>query len=141
MIPSGYKYKQRDFEHPSLLFVLEDRLKSLIGCSLYNSYFKTFGLEGNENVLDFGCGGGNGSKCLVKLLNTGGKLTCLDTSEYWIRKATSRLKKYSNAKCYQGDIRNSDIPDLSFDVVSVIHVIHDIAPSDRKEIVATLSRN
>jgi ubiquinone/menaquinone biosynthesis C-methylase UbiE len=136
-----YEFKEQDFEHPSVLFVLEDMLKCLIGgFLLYNPHFRTFGLKGDETVLDFGCGGGAGSKCLAKLLNNGGNLTCTDTSKLWIAKATKRLKKYPNVRYHAGDIRESDIPDSSFDVISVINVIHDIAPADRRETIWVLSR-
>lgn len=138
---NNHNLKQYDFEHPSRLFILEDRLKGLLGGPLlYRPYFKTLGLKGNENVLDFGCGGGAGSRHLVNLLTTGGHLVCLDASSYWIARARSRLKKYSNAECQSGDIRVMDIPDSSFDVISTIHVIHDIAPAERQGIIQALSR-
>lgn len=132
---SNYEYKQIDFEHPSLLFVLEDKLKGLLGCPLlYNPYFKTFELSGNEKILDFGCGGGTGACCLAKLLNDGGHLTCVDVSNYWIDKAKYRLKRYTNVECLEGDIRELDIPEHSFDIISIFHVIHDIAPEERQGI-------
>jgi len=138
---NDYNFKEYDFEHPSTLFILEDKLKGLLGRPLlYNPYFKTFGLRGNENVLDFGCGGGAGSQCLANLLSKDGHLTCVDVSSYWIAKAISRLDKYSNVECKSGDIRELDIPDSSFDVISAIHVVHDIAPAERQDIVKTLSR-
>ena len=138
---NDYTFKQVDFEKPSALFALEDLLKSLIGCPLlYNSYFKTFGLSGNEKVLDFGCGGGAGSKCLIKLLDADGQLTCVDMSDYWIKKASRRLKKYANVECKAGDIRGLEIPDHSFDVVTIFHVIHDIAPEERQETINALCR-
>ena len=137
---SDNRFKQYDFEHSDILFILEDKLKSLLGGPLlYNRYFKTFELEGNESVLDFGCGGGTGSKCLANLLDRRGHLTCIDTSRYWIAKARKRLDKYSNVECKLGDIRDLDIPDSSFDVISTIHVVHDIAPAERSDIVKTLS--
>ena len=43
-------------------------------------------------------------------------------------------------ECKSGDIRELDIPDSSFDVISAIHVVHDIAPAERQDIVKTLSR-
>jgi ubiquinone/menaquinone biosynthesis C-methylase UbiE len=132
---SNYEYKQIDFEHPSLLFVLEDKLKGLLGGPLlYNPYFKTFELSGNEKILDFGCGGGTGSCCLAKLLNDGGHLTCVDVSNYWIDKAKCRLERYTNVECLAGDIRELDIPERSFDIISIFHVIHDIAPEERQGI-------
>ena len=136
---SEYGFKQVDFENPSALFVLEDILKGLIGGPLlYNPYFRTFGLKGNESILDFGCGGGAGSRCLAKLLNEDGHLTCVDISSYWIERATRRLKKYPNVECRAGDIRKLEIPDRSFDVISIFHVIHDIGPEERQDIVTIL---
>jgi len=138
---SDDNFKQYNFEHPSALFVLEDKLKGLLGGSLlYNPYFKTFGLKGNENVLDFGCGGGAGSRCLANLLSKGGHLTCVDVSSYWIAKARKRLEKYSNVECKSGDIRELDMPDSSFDIISTIHVVHDISPTERQDILKTLSQ-
>jgi len=138
---SDYDFKEYDFEHPSILFVLEDILKGLIGGPLlYNPYFKTFGLKGNERVLDFGCGGGAGSRRLANLLSEDGHLTCVDVSSHWIAKARKRLDKYSNVECKSGDIRELDISDSSFDVISAIHVIHDVAPQERQDIVNALSR-
>jgi len=87
---SDHDFKQYDFEHPSILFILEDKLRTLFGGPvLYNAYFNTFGLKGNE--------------------------------------------------CKSGHIRELQIPDSSFDVISVIHAIHDIAPEDGQDIVKTLS--
>ncbi len=138
---SDNNFKQCDFEHPSILFILEDKLKGLLGGPLlYNPYFKTFELKGDESVLDFGCGGGAGSKCLANLLSKDGHLTCVDVSSYWIAKARKRLEKYANVECRAGDIRELDIPDSSVDVISAIHVIHDIAPAGRQDIVKTLSQ-
>lgn len=136
---SAYEFEERDFEHPSVLFVLEDALKGLIGGPLlYYPYFKAFGLKGDEKVLDFGCGGGAGSRCLLKFLNQHGHLTCVDTSNFWVDKAKKRLDKYSNVECRAGDIRELDIPDSVFDIVSVIHVIHDIPPAERRDTVKAL---
>ena len=136
-----YEFKQVDFENPSPLFILEDILKGLIGGPLlYGPYYTTFELRGDEKVLDFGCGGGAGSRCLAELLNEKGHLTCIDISNYWISKAKKKLRTYVNVKCIAGDIRALDIPADSFDVISIFHVIHDIAPVDRQDTVATLSR-
>ena len=138
---SDYEFKQVDFEHPPSLFVLEDVLKGLLGGPLlYGPYIKTFGLRGDERVLDFGCGGGAGSRCLASLLNKDGHLTCVDMSAFWIEKARKRLRKYPNVECRAGDIRELDIADSSFDIVSVFHVIHDIAPPERQGTVDVLSR-
>jgi ubiquinone/menaquinone biosynthesis C-methylase UbiE len=138
---SGHEFKERDFEHPSFLFAFEDVLKGLIGGPLlYDPYFKSFGLKGDERVLDFGCGGGAGSRSLLKFLDERGHLTCIDTSSYWINKAKKRLKRYSNTECRTGDIRRMKIPDSTFDIISVFHVIHDIPPAERQGTVKALSQ-
>ena len=129
------------YDHPSTLFVLGEMLKGLIrGPLLYHPYFKTLGLKGNEKVLDFGCGGGVGSRSLLKFLNQQGHLTCVDTSNFWIDKARKRLKKYDSVEYRVGDIRELDIPDSTFDVILVIHVIHHIPPAERQGTVKALSR-
>ena len=76
----------------------------------------------------------------MKFLGENGHLTCVDVSGFWIKKANRRLRKYPNVECKQGDIRKLDIPDSSFDVISIIHVIHDIEPADRQDTVKALSR-
>lgn len=136
-----YEYKEQDFENPSALWVLEDTLKGLIGGPLLcNRYFKTFGLKGNEKVLDFGCGGGADSRSLAKFLNAGGHLTCVDISNYWIEKARRRLAKYPHVECRVGDIRKLKIPDQSFDVIFISYVIHDIPPEERQDTIILLCR-
>ena len=138
---SDYEFKQPDFDHPSIFFRLEDRLKSVLGGSLlYNPYFRTFQLKGDEKVLDFGCGGGVGSRCMLKFLNKNGHITCVDTSSNRIIRAKKRLAKFSNVDCMVGDIRSLNIPDSSFDIIFIIHVIHDIPPTERQAIVKSLSR-
>lgn len=136
-----YEFREYDFENPSILFLLEDKLKNLVGGPLlYNAYVRTFGLKGDEKILDFGCGGGAGSKCLLRHLNENGYLTCVDISSFWIEQAKKRLKKYPNVACQAGDIRELDIPDSSFDVISIFHVIHDISPAERQGTINVLSR-
>lgn len=136
-----YKYSKYDFENPSLLFRLDDFLKDKIGGPFYYMpYYKTFKLGGDEAVLDFGCGGGGSSKCLISLLDESGRLTCIDASNYWIGKAKKRLRKHRNVECFAGDIRELSIPENAYDVISIIHVIHDIEPLERKGIVNSLCR-
>jgi ubiquinone/menaquinone biosynthesis C-methylase UbiE len=140
MVMEDYEFKRVDFDNPSFLFILEDRLKGLLGCPFYyDSYFRSFGLKGDERVLDFGCGGGAGSRCLLKLLSKRGHLTCVDVSNFWIERARKRLGKRPNLEFRAGDIRNLKIPDSSFDVVYTIHTLHDIEPAERQGIVNAIS--
>ena len=137
---SEYKYTQVDFDHPSFFFVLEDRLKELLGCPLfYNPYIKTFGLKGGEKVLDFGCGGGTGSRCLLKFILSRGHLTCIEISEFWMNKAKKRLEKFPNVTFHLRDIRELAISDESYDMITIMHVIHDIDPAERQSIINELA--
>jgi ubiquinone/menaquinone biosynthesis C-methylase UbiE len=135
-----YEFRQVDFDNPSFPFKLEDRLKALIGRFIYKSFIESFKLKGSEHVLDFGCGGGVESRYIMKQLQENGQLTCIDISKYFIERARKRLNKNPSVTLIRGDIRKLDIPDHSFDVICTIHVIHDIAPEERQDIVNALSR-
>jgi ubiquinone/menaquinone biosynthesis C-methylase UbiE len=138
---SEYQFKQVDFDHPSFLFVLEDILKGFLGCRfIYDPYIQSFGLRGDEKILDFGCGGGTGSKCLLQFLNQKGHLTCVDTSDYWINRAKKRLSKFRNVQLIIGDIRELPISDHSFDIITMMHVLHDIEPASRQSVVNALAQ-
>jgi ubiquinone/menaquinone biosynthesis C-methylase UbiE len=135
----NYTFTEVDFEHPSFLFRLEDRLKGFLGFPLYNPFISLFDLRGNERILDFGCGSGAGSLYLLRKLKDNGSITCLDISEFWINRAKKRLSGFSNVTFMRGDIRRIGIPDGSFDIISIVHVIHDIHPRERESTVRSLA--
>ena len=128
-----YNFSPRDFDNPSFPFLVEDFFNNIFGGRfIYSPYYKSFELGGSENILDFGCGGGVGSKALTKLLGETGSLTCVDLSGYWVKKAEKRLLNCPEVKVRQGDIREMDIPDSSFDIITIYHVMHDIVPEIRQ---------
>ena len=134
-------YHAPDFEKPSVLYKLEDFLKGIVGEKiLYHDYILSFDLRGDEHVLDFGCGGGVGTRCVAKFLSADGKVTGVDTSASLLRRAERRLKSYPQACCLHGDIRMKLFSPGSFDVIMIIHVIHDIHPNDRQETISALTR-
>ncbi len=130
-----------DFDNPSALFRFEDWLKGLIGGRLfYHPYFETRGgFRGDEEVLDFGCGGGVGTRCIAAKLTQGGRVTGVDISAYFTAKAQKRLSGYANARVMRGAITDLALPQQSFDLISIIHVIHDIMKEKRAETVLTLA--
>jgi len=83
--------------------------------------------------------GGVGSRAIRKKLTAGGRLTAVDASAYWTSRAERRLAAFDRVTVLQGDIRELGIPDAAFDVISVIHVIHDIPPEDREAVVRALA--
>jgi len=128
------------FENPTLVHLfVEEFLNYRLRKPLYEAHVKHMKLKGNEKVLDFGCGGGASSQPFLKELTKGGHLTCLDLSKFWLSKAKKRFKDYSNVEFKLGDIFKIDIPDSSFDVISIFDVLHDIVQDRRQDTVDTLS--
>ncbi|MBN1189942.1 MAG: class I SAM-dependent methyltransferase [Dehalococcoidales bacterium] len=129
-----------DFDHPSFLFRFEDKIKYLVGSRFYyEGEFRRLGIKGGENVLDFGCGGGVASLCLLKHLNKNGRVLGIDTSGYWVNIARKRLEKYPNAECRTGDVRKLHLPQESFDLIIIFQVLHEIDPGERADTLTTLS--
>ena len=135
--PTGY-----DFDNPSWHFRLEDRLKALLGEPLFYGplFERQGGFRGQERVLDFGCGGGVSTRCIARRLASGGSVTGVDVSSHFIRMAERRLRGFPNASVLRGDIRELGMEPGAFDIVSVIHVLHDIAPADRLSTFQALVR-
>jgi ubiquinone/menaquinone biosynthesis C-methylase UbiE len=134
-----HKFKQVDFDNPSFLFRLDDKLKCFFGGWYFKSFVNSFALKGNEHVLDFGCGSGIEARFVLEHLGENGYITCVDRSSYWIKKARKRLKKFPNVAFVTGDINKLDILDNAFDVVLARYVIHDIASDKRQNIMNELA--
>lgn len=133
--PSGF-----DFDNPSALFRFEDRLKALIGGRLYyGPFFRSMGgFRGDEEVLDFGCGGGVSTRSIAAGLDRGGHVTGVDVSSYFTGRAKQRLRGCPNARVLRGEITELALPAETFDLVSIIHVIHDIPRARRCATVQAL---
>lgn len=130
---SEYRFIQYNWQHAEPLEVAIDRwLKGTLGIPLlYAPFVRRMHLRGDESVLDFGCGSGIGAQCIARRLNRGGQLTCVDISYFWMEKARQRLAHFPNVNFHVGDIREVAVPACAFDIVSFVHVLHDIAPSQR----------
>jgi ubiquinone/menaquinone biosynthesis C-methylase UbiE len=134
--PSGF-----DFDNPSALFRFEDSLKGWIGGPLYYApYFKSRGgFRGDEQVLDFGCGGGVSTRSIAAELIRGGSVTGVEISSFFSERARKRVARYSSARILHGQITELDLKPQSFDVISIIHVIHDIPRAGRSDTVQALA--
>jgi ubiquinone/menaquinone biosynthesis C-methylase UbiE len=106
----------------------------------YKRYVDSFGLVGNEMVLDYGSGWGRISQHIVERLSQGGHLTCVDVSKVWIEALQKRLEEYSNVDYKLGDIVALDIADSAYDIVVVHNVLHHVAKDEQQEKVAILAR-
>jgi ubiquinone/menaquinone biosynthesis C-methylase UbiE len=106
----------------------------------YRRFVDSFGLKGDEMVLDFGCGPGSTSKFIAQILERGGgELTCFDLSKTWIERAKKHLSRFSNVEYYVEDIRTWDEKDNYFDAVAIHFMLHDIDKSERDEVVRALA--
>ncbi len=130
------------FENPTRIELISDAvLNHGLARFFYRRSAEEIGLEGSERVLDFGAGSGALSRHIAQiLLRGGGRVTCLDTSEAWMRVARKRLRRYGNVEFVAGDITSVGLEERSFDVVVVHFVLHEIEREKREKRVEALSR-
>lgn len=135
-------FEQRDFEKPHWLFrfALATVRPLITGPRLFSPFVDSLDLQGNERALELGCGNGVFMTYLARALGRGGTAVGVDTSSYMTERAAERLKPFSNVEIIRGDIRSLDLEPESFDLVTFIHVLHDIDPKLRQETVSTLVR-
>jgi ubiquinone/menaquinone biosynthesis C-methylase UbiE len=133
--------KMENFNNPSAMFRLEDRLKGLIGGPLYYApYLRgNGGLRGDEDVLDFGCGGGVGTRTIASMLTRGGSVTGVDISSYFSEMARKRTARYPVVRILRGEITGLNLSRQGFDLIVIIHVLHDIPKDKRSATVRELS--
>src|SRR6516225_6446802 len=80
-----------------------------------------------RHVLDVGCGAGNYSlKLLEQLPNL--DVTLIDLSQPMLERAKERVKRATSGRIQtiQGDIREIELPDLGFDIVLAVAVLHHL---------------
>ncbi len=122
-------------------FLLDPLLERTLGRGRIARFIEYTRLKGDERIMDFGSGPGVMSMAIAtRLEKGGGRLTCLDVTEGWMRIAKKRLGKMPNVDFIFGDIRGKSIPEGSYDGIVINYVIHDIDKPDRKPIVEALAR-
>jgi ubiquinone/menaquinone biosynthesis C-methylase UbiE len=131
-----------DDEHPPLARIIEEELIDYrIRSRFYHpKYVRSLNLNGDERVLEFGCGGGCLSRVLAQALRNDGSLLCVDTSRYWITKAQSRLKQFTNIEFLTGDVTHMQLPEAKFDTVVIHFVLHDVPPDARPDVIDALAK-
>lgn len=127
-----------DFVNPPFAFVLVDGvIAPRIFASFYRRYAATIELDGNEVVLEFGCGSGGISERLASRLGEG-SLKCVDISPPMLRIAQRRLKKHNNVQCFVGRIEDLAVDRNSVDVVIIHNALHDVEGEERQATVDAL---
>jgi ubiquinone/menaquinone biosynthesis C-methylase UbiE len=127
---------------PSFLRIIgEEIIDYRIRSRYYHpKYVRTLDLVGSERVLEFGCGGGCMSRALSRVLQPDGRLTCVDISEYWIKKSQRRLHSFKNIEFLVGDITRLEMPDNSYDAVVIHFALHEVDPTVRIDVVNALAK-
>ncbi len=113
----------------------------ILGDTVFRNYYRecvsSLNLNGNETVMDFGCGPGLVSRYFAEKL-VQGHLTCVDVSEPAIRLAGNRLKACGNVDFVLGDIRGAGLAAGSFDLIFLNFVYCHIDASQRSGIIGKL---
>ena len=127
--------RERPTWHEKIEFWLEIALSG----ALFGRYLRGLRLNGDERLLELGCGAGALTKQLARLL-PGGRITAVDISEYWTGVARWRLRRRRQVIVLTGDVRTLDLAPETFDAVLIHFVLHDIPASERSDVLATLAR-
>jgi ubiquinone/menaquinone biosynthesis C-methylase UbiE len=129
-------------ERPPLARIIEEELIDYRIRSHFShpKYVRSLTFNGDERVLEFGSGGGCLSRALAQVLQNGGSLTCVDTLRYWITKAQSRLKPWTNIEFLTGDVTRMQLPEAKFDAVVIHFVLHDVLPDARSDVMDALAK-
>lgn len=107
----------------------------------YREWVKELKLEGNEKVMDFGCGVGGASFHIADRLSRGnGQLVCIDISETAINIAKKKLKEYSNVSFYRGNISDFSLDYKMFDMIYISYVLYHIDKKNREEKILELRK-
>lgn len=124
---------------------LEVWLTVALGATLvtpyYRSYVQSLPLAGGEHILDYGSGSGVCSRLLAeRLQERGGRLTCLDVAERWLRAAQWTMRGHANVDYRLGAIQDAGLADATFDAVFIHFVLHDVPAAERAGVCWHLAR-
>ncbi len=135
----------RDNLNRMVMRIIWKYIVSLFSYSVLRPYYKNsvgfIGLQGHENVLDFGCGVGASSLFILKRLHKpGARVTCVDVSKAAVGVAKHKLRKYKNVTFLHGDIREMGLESNTFDVIYMSFVLYHIKPNEREKVLKELKR-
>jgi 2-polyprenyl-3-methyl-5-hydroxy-6-metoxy-1,4-benzoquinol methylase len=122
---------------------LEIKLTLALGLTVLSPYYRSFAsslnLRGNERVLDFGSGSGVCSRHIAARLRKGGHLVCVDISRGWMEVIQKTLRRYDNVSYHLGHISEVNLLDVSFDMIVIHFVLHDIPETERLQVMQILA--
>jgi len=124
------------FENPTALEKIAFRIEWSFSGPLIATYLRRLGIEGDETLLEIGCGGGAVTRKLSHLLPNG-HVVGIDPSAYWVGYARRQLQDLRNVTLHVGDVLTVNLASEAFDAALFHFVLHEIDSGDRP---STLSR-
>lgn len=128
------------YENPNILDVASEYVFGVLARPHYHAAIERALLAPDDDVLEFGSGGGACSRLIADALGDGGSLTCLDINDYWLGKVEKRIGGRGNVHFLHQDVTKEPLSAGSFDLVFIHFVLHDIERSLRKPVVDALVR-
>jgi tRNA A58 N-methylase Trm61 len=131
-----------DCRKPPLVQIIKEELIGNIVRSrtYYPSYARSLGFSGFERVIEFGSGGGLLSRPLARILQPDGSLTCIESSQYWMTKAQSRLHAFPNIAFLCGDVTRQNLPQDHFDAVVIHFALGRVEVPEQIDVISALAR-
>jgi trans-aconitate methyltransferase len=127
--------KKENFQKPSLQYKIEEALMYRFGGKTYKKFLEKIDLKGEEKVIEFGSGGGALTKHLIEKIPKG-KVICIENSDYFLKKAKKRLKKYKNIE-FKKTI--SSLKKNYYEVIILHFALHDVEEKQREKIIKELA--
>ena len=118
------------FENPTALEKVAFRIEWSLSGPLIATYLRGLGIEGDETLLEVGCGGGAVTRRLSTLLPNG-HVVGIDPSAYWVGYARRRLRDLRNVTLHVGDVLTENLASEAFDAALFHFVLHEIDSGDR----------
>lgn len=130
--PAHVRHTRRRFNQARWLFPLLERLL----VPEYRALLKRLSLCPTASVLDLGTGTGAFAQAFVERGHR--HVLGIDVADQLLRRARRRVP---TARFYQADITElPDLPDRSFDIVTLGYVLHGMAPSLRLRTLQSAAR-
>ncbi len=124
---------------PTRLEIFLTKLTFLLyGKSVYQAFADRLPLNGNERVLDFGCGMGTVAYFAVKKLPHG-HLTCLDVSKRWLNACRKTLRIYGNVTFLRTE--SSELSKGSYEVAYCHFVLHELSDDELERVIPALANS
>lgn len=117
------------------IYIVLDKIGIKPSHKKYVSHLK---LKGNEDILEFGCEDDRLTKEILKQLDSGGNLICVDLSDESLMGIRKLIKKYDNVSCVIGDIRKIKMENTFYNRIIMNTIFFDLPAKERNSYIKYL---